>query len=456
MKNQPGSAPTISPFGNSLVFGIWSLVILLLLFPSAHAASDPQSLISTALSTDLAYLRSLYTHLHSNPELSHLEEKTAARLASELRTAGYEVTEKIGGHGVVGVLKNGSGPTVLLRTDLDALPVKEQTGLPYASTKTQKDIGGETVPVMHACGHDMHITSVLGAARLLAKQTNLFRGTIVIIGQPAEERGAGARAMLKDGLFTRFPKPDYCLALHVDSDLAAGRIAYVPGFILANVDMVDITIRGVGGHGAYPHTAKDPIVLAAQTILALQTLVSREKPAGDPGVLTVGAIHGGTKHNIIPDEVKLQLTLRSYSDSVRTNMLAGLERVTRGLALAAGIPEDRMPIVQIRQEEYTPATYNSPELTQRWVSALEPWFGKENLVRDEPQMGGEDFGMYGRTEDKIPICMIWLGSVPPEKIRSGQTPPTIHSPFYYPDPEPTIKTGITTLVAGVLDLLKKE
>ena len=429
--------------------------VLFLTLLSASAA-EIKSTVNEALTSDLGYLRDLYTHLHAHPELSHLEEKTAARVASELRTAGYEVTEKVGGHGVVAVLKNGDGPTVLVRTDLDALPVKEQTGLPYSSSQTQKDITGEVVPVMHACGHDMHITSVLGAARLLAKQTNLFRGTIVVIGQPAEERGAGARAMLKDGLFTRFPKPDYCIALHVDSDLIAGKIAYVPGFILANVDMVDITIRGVGGHGAYPHTAKDPIVLAAQTILALQTLVSREKPAGDPGVLTVGAIHGGTKHNIIPDEVKLQLTLRSYSDSVRTNMLAGLVRVTRGIALAAGIPEDRMPIVHIKQEEYTPATYNNPELTQRWVSTLESWLGKENLVRDEPQMGGEDFGIYGRTEDKIPICMIWLGSVPAEKMRAGQTPPPIHSPFYYPDPEPTIKTGVTTLVAGVLDLLKKE
>jgi amidohydrolase len=412
--------------------------------------------IKSTVTSDLTYLRDLYSHLHANPELSHLEEKTAARFASELRSVGYEVTEKVGGHGVVGVLKNGRGPTVLLRADLDALPVKEQTGLPYASSQTQKDITGEVVPVMHACGHDMHITSVLGAARLLVKQTNLFSGTIVVIGQPAEERGAGARAMLKDGLFTRFPKPDFCLALHVDSDLVAGKIAYVPGFILANVDMVDITIRGVGGHGAYPHTAKDPIVLAAQTILALQTLVSREKPAGDPGVLTVGAIHGGTKHNIIPDEVKLQLTIRSYSDSVRTNMLAGLTRVTRGIAAAAGLPEDRMPIVQIKEEEYTPATYNDPDLTQRVVATLQSWLGRENLVRDEPQMGGEDFGMYGRTEDKIPICMLWLGSVPAEKMRGGQAPPPIHSAFYYPDPEPTIKTGVTTLVAAVLDLLKME
>lgn len=405
------------------------------------------------LKSDLGYLKSLYMHLHANPELSHLEEKTAERFAAELRLVGFEVTEKVGGHGVVGVLKNGDGPVVLLRSDMDALPVKEQTGLEYASSKTQKDITDEVVPVMHACGHDMHMTAVIGAARFLAKHTNLYCGTVVVIGQPAEERGAGARAMLKDGLFKRFPKPNYCLALHVDSDLEAGKIAYVPGYMLANVDMVDVTIRGVGGHGAYPHTAKDPVVLAAQTVLALQTLVSREKPAGDPGVLTVGAINGGTKHNIIPDEVRLQLTLRSYSDHVRTSMIAGVKRVTRAMAEAAGMPEDRMPTVLVKENEFTPSTYNTPELTERWVSVLQGWLGADKLLLDQPQMGGEDFGMYGRTEDKIPICMMWLGSVAAEKIRSGQPLATIHSPFYYPDPEPTVKTGATALVAGVLDLL---
>lgn len=440
----------LAPTWKSFVFAIWSVAIF------AAVRADDQARIEQAITSDYGYLYQLYTNFHSNPELSHLEENTAARFASELRSAGYTVTDKVGGHGVVGILQNGPGPVVLLRADLDALPVKEQTGLPYASTTTQKDISGEVVPVMHACGHDMHMTVALGAARFLANHTNLFSGTIIMIGQPAEERGAGARAMLKDGLFTRFPKPDYCLALHVDSDLEAGKIAYVPGYMLANVDMIDVTIRGVGGHGAYPHTAKDPIVLAAQTVLALQTLVSREKPAGDPGVLTVGAIHGGTKHNIIPDEVKLQLTLRSYSDAVRTNMIAGIRRITRALAVAAGMPEDRMPTVRGREEEYTPATYNHPELTQRWVAKLEESLGKEQLVRDQPQMGGEDFGMYGRTEDKIPICMLWLGAVPPEKTRSGQAPPPIHSPFFYPDPEPTIKTGVTVLAIGVLDLLKKD
>jgi hippurate hydrolase len=422
----------------------------------AFGADNVKEEIEKAVAADTAHLKSLYIHLHRNPELSLLEEKTAARVAAELREAGYEVTEKVGGHGVVGVLRNGNGPVVLLRTDLDALPIKEQTGLPYASTATQLNTTGEEVPVMHACGHDMHMTAVIGAARLLARNKSLFNGTIVVIGQPAEERGIGARAMLKDGLFERFPKPNYCLALHVDSDLEAGKVSYVPGFILANVDMVDVTIRGVGGHGAYPHLAKDPVVLAAETVLALQTLVSREKAAGDPGVLTVGSIHGGTKHNIIPDEVRLQLTLRSYSEAVRTNMIAGIKRMTRGLAIAAGLPVDRMPIVKVLEDEFTPATYNNPELTQRWVSLLEGWLGKEMVLRDEPQMGGEDFSMYGRTADKIPICMMWLGSVPAERMRSGKAPPSIHSPFYYPDPEPTIKTGVTALAIAVLDLLKKD
>ena len=403
----------------------------------------------------MAHLTELYTHLHQIPELSFLEEKTAARVANELRNAGFEVTEKIGGHGVAGVLRNGPGPVLLIRTDMDALPVKEQTGLPYASTQRQANTTGEEVPVMHACGHDMHMTVALGAARFLARNKDLFSGTLVVIGQPAEERGAGASAMLKAGLFERFPKPNYCIALHVDSDLEAGKVAYVPGYILANVDMVDITIRGVGGHGAYPHLAKDPVLLAAETIVALQKLVSREKPAGDPGVLTVGSIHGGTKHNIIPDEVKLQLTLRSYSDSVRTNLIEGIKRVTRGLGIAAGLPEDRMPLVTVLEDEFTPATYNDPELTQRWVSVLEEWLGKEKLIREEPQMGGEDFSEYGRTPDKIPICMLWLGSVPAEVMRSGKVP-SIHSPFYYPDPEPTIRTGVTVLTAAALELLKKD
>jgi len=436
-----------------ILLAAWALVAAEMGAAQTDTADRRES-VRAHVERDHANLLEVYKDLHRAPELSWFEEKTAARVAKELRAAGYDVTEKVGGRGVVGVLRNGAGKTVLLRTDLDALPVKEQTGLPFASTQRQKNKAGEEVPVMHACGHDMHMASVIGTARFLAAHTNLFQGTVVVIGQPAEELGEGAAAMLKDGLFERFPKPDYCLALHVDSDLEAGRVAYVPGYMLANVDSVDITIRGVGGHGAYPHLAKDPVVLAAQTVLALQTLVSREKPASDPGVLTVGSIHGGTKHNIIPDEVKLQLTLRSYSDSVRTNLISGIQRITRGLALAAGLPEDRMPIVEL-DKSFTPATRNDPELTLRWVGVLKEWLGPEALFEDKPQMGGEDFGFYGTTPDRIPICMLWLGAVPKEKIASGKAPP-IHSPFFHPDPEPTLKTGVTILAAGVLDLLGRK
>ena len=418
------------------------------------AENEFKQRVDKHLAADLPHLRELYVTLHRDPELSFLEEKTAATIAGELRSAGFEVAEKVGLHGVVGVLRNGDGPVVLIRTDMDALPVKEQTGLAYASTKRQVNQTGEEVSVMHACGHDLHMSAVLGVARFLARNKDLFQGTVVIIGQSAEERGAGAKAMLKAGLFDRFPKPNYCLALHVHSSLEVGKVAYVPGYVMANVNAVDVTIRGVGGHGAYPHLAKDPIVLACETVMALQTLVSREKKASDPGVLTVGSIHGGTKHNIIPDEVKLQLTLRSYSEVVRTNLIEGIKRVTRGLAVAAGLPEDRMPIVTVLEDEFTPATFNDPALTERWARVLENWLGKDAVVRDEPQMGGEDFGQYGRTADKIPICLLWLGSVPAQKIKEGKAP-SIHSPFYYPDPEPSIRTGITALAAAALDLLKK-
>jgi amidohydrolase len=433
-----------------------ALAALLVFSWTATFAGEPPTALRDFLATEYASLEALYKHLHAHPELSFQEEKTAARIAEELRAAGYAVTEKVGGHGVVGILTNGPGPTILLRADLDGLPVKEQTGLPYASRATGVEATGEQVHVMHACGHDAHMAVIIGTARFLARNTNLFNGTLVVIGQPAEERGGGARAMLKDGLFEKFPKPDYCLALHVDSSLSAGKVGYVPGYFMANVDSIDLTIRGVGGHGAYPHGTRDPIVLAAQTIMALQTLVSRENRPIDPAVLTVGSIHGGTKHNIIPDEVKMQLTLRSYSESVRTNMIAAIRRMTRGLAIAAGMPEDRMPIVNVDEKEYTPATFNDPALTARWVSALESWLGAEALEKMEPVMGGEDFGMYGRTAAKIPVCMLRLGSVPAKNFKSGEPLPTTHSPFYYPDPEPTLKTGVTALAAAVLELLKKE
>jgi hippurate hydrolase len=402
----------------------------------------------------------LYKHLHTHPELSLHEEKTGQRIADELKEAGFEVSGPVGGHGVVGVLRNGRGPTVLVRTDLDALPVKEQTGLPYASNARTTDDNGTVVDVMHACGHDVHMTVFVGTARSLVALKDRWQGTLVMIGQPAEEKDSGARKMLADGLFTRFPKPDYCLALHVKADLSAGSVGYIEGYALGNVDSVDLTIRGVGGHGAWPHKTKDPIVLAAETVLALQTIVSREITPGEPAVVTVGSIHGGTKHNIIPDEVRLQLTLRSYTDEVRAQTIAAIKRMTRGLAEAAGVPEDRLPVVSVRENEFTPATYNDPVLTRRVAGVLRNCFGETNVLQVKPVMGGEDFSEYGRTPDKIPICIFWLGAVKPELVqeseKTGKPLPSLHSSQFAPLPEPTIKTGVIAMTAAVLDLTGKR
>jgi len=406
---------------------------------------------------DYAYLFDLYQHLHRNPELSFHEEKTAARIAEELGKAGFEVTEKVGGFGVVGILKNGAGPTVLLRTDLDGLPVREETGKPYASKIETKDDAGDEVSVMHACGHDIHMAAFIGAARLLGGIKGQWKGTLMMIAQPAEERGSGARAMLKDGLFERFPKPDFCVAQHVAATMASGTVGCVPGYALANVDSVDITVKGLGGHGAFPNTTKDPVVLAAQIVLAVQTIVSREISPTDPAVVTVGSIHGGAKHNIIPNEVKLQLTLRSYTDEVRAHTIAAIRRICKGLGQAAGLPDDLLPEVAVKNE-FTPATYNDPELLERLRNSLEPLIGKENVATSQPVMGGEDFSEYGRTEDKIPICIFWLGAVEPAAIKkseeSGEALPSLHSSLFAPDPEPTIKTGVANLVSAVLELAR--
>src|ERR1041385_345436 len=400
----------------------------------------------------------LYKHLHTHPELSFQEEKTSALVAEELKKAGYEVTSKVGKYGVVAVLRNGEGPTVLVRTDMDALPVKEQTGLAYASTAMAKDLAGNDVPVMHACGHDIHMSCAVGIGRILAQNNDRWRGTLIIIGQPAEERGGGAPAMLADGLFSRFPRPNFCLALHDDAELEAGTIGYTPGYALANVDSVDVIVHGVGGHGASPHKTKDPIVLASQIVLALQTIVSREIRPGDPAVVTVGSIHGGTKHNIIPDEVRLQLTVRSYTDEVRQQTIAAIRRIVRGQALAADIPEDRLPEVKL-SDDFTPATYNDPELTERLVKVFQGCFGESKVIKRKPTMGGEDFSEYGRLEPGIPICMFVVGGVKQEAFKksqeTGEALPSLHSPFWAPDPSPTIKTGMTAMLVAVLELMGK-
>jgi hippurate hydrolase len=443
----------------ALSLGLGCTLFAVALHAQTAPSAEVKQKVAARVSAETGSLVKLYQHLHANPELSFQEEKTGRRIAEELRQAGFEVTERIGGHGVVGVLKNGSGPTIMMRTDLDALPVPEQTGLPYASKAKAIDPDGKEVPVMHACGHDIHMTSFIGTARVMSALKGEWKGTLVFIGQPAEERGRGARAMLKDGLFTRFPKPEKVVALHVASDSPVGTVGYVPGFALANVDSVDITIRGVGGHGAYPHGAKDPIVLAAQTVLALQTIVSREIAPTEPAVVTVGSIHGGTKHNIIPDEVTLQLTLRSYNDQVRAQTIAAIHRITKGLAQAAGLPEDRMPIVKV-SDEFTPACYNDPALTRRLAGVVEQWLGAGTAIERQPVMGGEDFAEYGRTEDKIPISMLWLGVVNPEAVKESlqkkKALPTIHSPFFAPAAEPSIKTGVTVMSGVLLELLGKK
>ncbi len=431
---------------------------LLAAVPHLHAA-DAQAAVRARVDAELPRLLDLYKHLHAHPEISFQEEKTAARIADELKQAGFEVTTKVGGHGVVGVLKNGPGPTVLVRTDLDGLPVLEETGLPYASKARTKDDKGNDVPTMHACAHDIHMSSFIGTARVLATLKDKWSGTLVFIGQPAEERVGGAKGMLTAGLYTRFPRPDYCLALHAASDLPAGVIGHTEGYALANADTVDILVRGVSGHGAWPHMTKDPIVLSAQIILALQTIVSRETSPTEPAVVTIGSIHGGTKHNIIPEEVRLQLTLRSYSDEVRDASVAALKRIVRGQALAAGIPEKLLPVVEI-SEEGTRSTYNDPALTKRLMGAIGRWIGDGNLVAKKPVMGAEDFGLYGRVEPKIPICMFWLGTITKESvtesIKTGKTLPSLHSSKFAPVPEPTLKTGVTAMSATVLELVGKK
>jgi amidohydrolase len=424
-----------------------------------------QQSLDALIDRDLAALVTTYKTLHAAPELSHHEEKTASFFATQLRAMGYTVTERVGkyerpdwtGYGVVAVMKNGAGPTVLLRTDLDALPVTENTGLPYASKVKMMNDAGQEVGVMHACGHDIHITNMLGTAKLLSELKDQWRGTLVLIGQPAEEVVDGARAVLRDGLYERFPRPDYVIALHDSADLEAGKVGYTPGFAMASSTSVDIKIRGLGGHGARPESTKDPIVVAAQVIMALQTIVSREDWPLDPVVVTVGSIHGGTKHNIIPDEVDLQLTVRAYKEDVRKRVLASIERITKGIAMAAGIPEDRAPIVKF-ETQMTSATYNEPQLTERLAAVFAKALGQENVVKLDPVMMSEDFGFLSLNQ-KIPATLFTLGAVDPAKVKlsreSRTSLPSLHSPLFQPLPEPTLRTGIKAMTSAVLDLMKK-
>jgi amidohydrolase len=429
-------------------------LFLPLFLASTLAAAD----VASVTKSELPSLVALYEELHANPELSLHETETSARIAIELREAGLEVTEKVGGYGVVGVLKNGEGPVILVRTDLDALPVKEQTGLPYASTKVVKDDLGREVNVMHACGHDAHMAGFVGTARVLSKLRDQWKGTVVMIGQPAEERVLGARLMLRAGLYSNYPKPDMALALHCSSDMVHGTVGIVEGYALANVDSIEIVVKGVGGHGSMPHLCKDPIVLAAQIVLALQTIVSREVKPGDPAVVTVGSIHGGTKSNIISDEVRLQLTVRSYKTETRQHLIDSIKRIVTSQAESANMPPDKMPEV-IVSEDSASALYNQPALCQKVRTTLESAFGVENVRTREPVMGAEDFSEYGMTSEKVPLCMFWLGTQAPETVAEAEAKgialPSLHSPYFKPVAEPTIETGVKAMSSAVIGLLSR-
>ncbi len=430
------------------------LPLTLLVGPLATAAERP---LAAAIADDYAYLGPLFEHFHANPELSFVEVETAKRLAEELRAAGVQVSTGVGGTGVVGIVRNGDGPVLLLRADMDGLPVAEKSGLPYASNAKQVDIDGNEFPVMHACGHDMHMTTLVGTARRLMAMRDQWRGTLVLIGQPAEERISGARRMLEDGLYERFPRPDYALALHVSSSLPSGQILIQPGLTFSSSDSIDIIVHGVGTHGASPHQGKDPIVIASQIVLALQTLVAREISPLRPGVVTVGAFHSGTKHNIISDRAELQLTVRSDDDETREALLTGIERIAEGIGRAAGLPEDKLPEV-IRSTQSTPPTLNDPALTERLRGAFTDHFGAAQLTsKPREGMGAEDFAYFLRAEPRVPGVYFRVGGTPPEAFRLAAAggPPVAghHSPYFKIEPETSIKVGVEAMVVAVLELL---
>jgi hippurate hydrolase len=455
-----------------------SALAALSLVALASCAAAPPAAEAQAFSAAGKTLRQIYEHLHANPELSFQEKNSSAILAAEMKRLGFDVTtgvgdkwikaraqkeygkieDGVGGYGVVAVLKNGDGPTLMIRADTDALPLVEKTGLPYASTRRDIAWSGEESGVMHACGHDIHMTSWIGTARELVARKSEWKGTLVMIAQPAEEIGLGALAMIEDGLFTRFPKPDYVMALHDNAALPAGSIGVGSGYVMANVDSVDLTITGVGGHGAYPQDTKDPIVVAARIVTTLQTLVSRELDPQDSGVVTVGAFNGGFKHNIIPDEVSLQLTVRSFADTTRDKLLGGIERIARAEALAAGLDPQKAISIRVK-DDYTPSLYNDPKLAERIGGVLRNTFGADKIVPAQPTMGGEDFARYGRSADRTPILLFWLGAVSQQKFEASQKPggaplPSLHSSQFAPDPDPTIATGVRAMTVAALDLLK--
>lgn len=405
-------------------------------------------------------LEKLYLDLHQSGELSLQEKETGKKLAKRLSDLGYDVTSPIGGYGVVGVLENGDGPVVMIRTDTDALPITEQTGKPYASKVKVLQDDGTQVGVMHACGHDIHMTSFIGTAQYLINNKDKWSGTLMMVAQPAEEVGAGAKALLKEGLFERFPTPDHIIALHVSASLEAGKVALKPEYTMASVDSVDIIVKGQGGHGAYPHTTIDPIVIASRLVLALQTITSRELSPLEPSVVTVGSIHGGTKHNVISNEVKLQLTLRSYNPEVREQQIAAIKRISSGIAASAGLGEAHYPEVIVHESESITSTYNDPTQTALVTEAMKQVLGEQNVEPTPAVMAGEDFGLYGRTEQDLPITLFWLGGVNPEQFAqakaNNQQLPSLHSSKFAPDYKRALPVGIKAMSASALALFKQQ
>jgi hippurate hydrolase len=436
---------------NSLLLAFTVLGLFSRIAQSEPTLADQTAAVRSWVEGETPKLVEHYRWLHTHPEVSFEEKETAAYVAKLWKAAGFEVTEQVGGYGIVGLLKNGDGPTIMLRTDLDALPVTEKSGLPYASKVESTTADGSKTGVMHACGHDLHMACVTGAAMYLASHRDSWRGTLMVIGQPAEERGSGALAMLKDGLFTRFPRPDSALALHVESVTPSGTISLRSGYMLANVDSVDIEVKGRGGHGASPETTIDPIVQAAELVMSLQTIVSREVRPIEPAVVTVGSIHGGTKHNIIGDHCDLQITVRSYTAEVRKQILEAIRRRADGIAEVYGAPK---PTIHI--SEGTPALSNDPALTRRMEKIFKAAIGDDNVQLADQAMGGEDFSQYGLAG--VPILMFRLGVIAPRRLenyrKAGETPPSLHSPFFYPDLEDALETGIICLSIGALDMLK--
>jgi len=440
---------------------LWAALMSSALQPASAQAPD-RAAVAAAVKSDLPDLLALYREFHANPELSMQETRTAARLAAEARRLGFDVTEGVGKTGVVAVLRNGDGPVVMLRADMDGLPMEERTGLPFASRAQGQTREGLDTFIAHSCGHDTHMAAWVGTARRLVAMKDRWKGTLVMIAQPGEETSEGAKAMLEDGLFTRFPKPEYAIAFHDSATLPAGTIGYTPGPTLANVDSVDVVVKGIGGHGAAPHTTRDPIVLAARIVTSLQTLVSRELDPLDSAVVTVGSFQAGTKHNIISDEARLLITVRSYTPEVRQMLLAGIGRIARGEAIAAGVPEERMPVVTVREPESTPATVNTDPLTERMSGRFRAWFGEDRVKQIRPVMAGEDFGRYRLAHDGLQSLIFWVGGVPRAQYDAAVAAkdmsklPSLHSPFWAPDPEAVIGTATEAMTLAALDVLGKR